>query len=44
MKWLYIAVGLVVALVLISMLSSGGMYTNKGDSVLPIHMGVDNGK
>ena len=44
MKWIYVAVGLVVVLVLINMLQDPTMYTNKGDSVLPIHMGVDNGK
>ena len=43
MKWLYIAIGLIVALVLISMLQGPTMYTSKGDTVLPIHMGVDNG-
>lgn len=44
MKWMYIAIGLVVALILIDIMSSGGMYTSKGEHVLPIHMGVDNGK
>ena len=44
MKWIYVAVGLVVALVLINIMQSPMMYTSKGDSVLPIHMGVDNGK
>lgn len=44
MKWLYIAVGLFFALIVISMLSSGNMYTSKGDTVLPIHIGVDNGQ
>ena len=44
MKWFYIAVGLIVAMVIVSFLQGPIMYTSKGDTVLPIHMGVDNGK
>lgn len=44
MKWIYIAIGLLVAMLFVSVMQQPVMYTSKGETVLPIHMGVDNGK
>lgn len=44
MKWLYIAVGLIMVMILLSLWQNPVMYTNKGEMVTPIHMGVENGK
>lgn len=44
MKWFYIAVGLIMTLILMSILSGGRMYINKDNKILPLHIGVNNGQ
>jgi hypothetical protein len=45
MKWIYIFVGLLIALSFISIMQDKQtMYTSKGDAVIPIHIGVEHEK
>lgn len=44
MKWIYITIGLLTAMVFIAVMQQPVMYTSKGDTVLPIHMGVEHEK
>lgn len=44
MKWIYITIGLFIAIIMINILQSPTMYTSKGQLISPIHMGVENEK
>ena len=41
MKWVYIALGLVIIMSIMSIMNKTTMYTSTGESVIPIHMGVE---
>ena len=41
MKWVYIALGLVIIISMMSMMNKTTMYTSTGESVILIHMGVE---
>ena len=41
MKWVYIALGLVIIISMMSMMNKTTMYTSTGEGVISIHMGVE---
>lgn len=45
MKWVYIAIGLLVTILIINIVQNKHtIYTNKGNIVVPIHVGVEHEK
>lgn len=44
MKWVYIGLGVMVAMMIVSLLNSNSMYTSHGDGVVIIHMGASHEK